>query len=111
MNRFLKLPRIIRILFVFFTAVAIVLAIFALIDRIYIMYLFDRETIVWPSYVSVGIGAVAYALGYYLFVGTRGTQPSAMRGRWLYMAISIAAVVVSVVLIVQGLSMTDYFAG
>lgn len=111
MSRLLNLPRIMRILFVFVTALAVVLAIFALVDRLYIVYLFDPQTIIWPSYVSVAVGAVVYLWGYYLFVGTRGTKWIVRRGRWLYLSVSLAAVIISVTLVVQGLSMTDYFAG
>jgi protein-S-isoprenylcysteine O-methyltransferase Ste14 len=100
-----------RILFVTINAAAVVLAVFALVDRIYIQYFLNPSTIVVPSYISVGLGAAMYVWGYYLFVGTRGVKLTARRGRTLYLAVAFTVLVVNVVLIVYGISLTDSFVG
>lgn len=111
MTWLLELARPWRILFVAFNAAGVVLAVFALVDRIYIQYFLDPATIVVPSYISVALGAAMYVWGYYLFVGTRGVKLDVRRGRPLYLAIALTVLVVNVVLIAYGVSLTDSFAG
>ncbi len=111
MSLLLQLPRVVRIVAVFVVAVATVLAIFALVDRIYIYYLMTPNTLAYPSYVSVTVGGFMYVWGYVVFVGTRGTKLSYVRSRALYLAVAICVLVIDIALIIQGLSMTDYFAG
>ncbi len=98
-----------RILFVTVNAAATVLAVFALVDRIYIQHFLNPNTIVVPSYISVGMGGAMYVWGYYLFVGTRGVKLTPRRGRALYLAIAFTVLVVNAVLIIYGISLTDPF--
>jgi hypothetical protein len=107
----LNLPRAARIGLVLMAALAVVLALFALIDRIYILYLMTPETVAWPSYVAAAIGLAMYTWGWMLFVSTRGAKLRVSRGMNLYLAVVAAAVCVDVALIIQGLFMTDLLAG
>jgi hypothetical protein len=107
----LGLPRGARIALVLLAALAVVLALFALIDRIYILYLMTPDTVAWPSYVAAAIGLVMYTWGWMLFVSTRGATLKATRGMNLYLVVVAAAVGVDVALIIQGLFMTDLLAG
>lgn len=111
MKLLLELPRPLRIVFVAFVAAALVLAVFALVDRIYIQYFLHPSTVILPSFISVGMGAIMYAWGYYLFVGTRGVKLGERRGRAVYLAVAFTVIVVNIVLIAYGVSLTDSFAG
>jgi hypothetical protein len=111
-ERLLDASRLQRIIVVGAVALAVVLAIFALVDKIYINLFYTPDTVIVPSYVSVAVGAVMYVWGWMLFVGTRAHTPRPT-GWWLwaYVLIATSAVVIDVVLLIQGFSMTDMIAG
>jgi hypothetical protein len=111
-ERLANAPRVQRIILVATIALAVVLAIFALVDRIYINLFYTPDTVIAPSYVSVLVGAVMYVWGWMLFVGTRDHTPRPS-GWWLwaYVLIAISALMIDVVLLIQGFLMTDMIAG
>lgn len=110
-RRLLGLPRLVRILLVAMSSLSVVLAIFALVDRIYIQYLLTPETVILPSFVSVGLGLGMYVWGWILLVGQRGKRLPPAKWLGLYLLISVFCIVINIGLIVQGISMTDYVAG
>lgn len=101
-----------RISFVFFVAVLLVLVASPLVDRLYIQYFFDDATVIVPSYVSVFLGAIAYLWGWVAIVGVVGDshRPTTIWAQ-AFVVFSFCVMVISIVLIVQGLSMTDFVAG
>jgi hypothetical protein len=98
----LNIPRPLRLILTGVFALAVTLALSPLIDEAYLRYLYDPSTRVLPSLVSVGFGLAMYALGWFWLIGTVGDRPPV---RWTvlpYMLIGIVAVVVVLVLLVQG---------
>ncbi len=110
-QRLLTLPRLLRIAIVLLLAIGTTLAIFPLVDRIYIQYFFASDTVILPSLVSAAVGALMYVSGWQLYVGTVGHTRPATRALWLYFAIGIAALLIDIGLIVQGISMLPAIAG
>lgn len=109
--RLVALPRLVRIALVAFNALSAVLAIFALVDRIYIQYLMTPQTVVLPSYVSVAMGLVMYIWGWLLLVGQRRKRRPVQAALGFYVVVAIVAFCINIVLILQGVSMLDAFAG
>lgn len=111
-SRLIRLPRVARMLLAGGLALAVTAALFPLVDAVYILYLFNPETRIVPSYISTGIGAFMYLAGWYLIVGPRGEQRLVARPALaIYMIIGVLALCLDIILIVQGISMTDFVAG
>lgn len=113
-SRVAYLPRLVRILLAAGFAVAVLLAIFPLIDNIYVRYFFDLQTVILPSLVAVGIAGIMYIAGWYLLVGTIGDEKikqSASPALVIYFAIGLVAMLIDIILFLHGLSITDTFAG
>jgi hypothetical protein len=98
----LNIPRIGRMALVGVFGLAVTLALSPLIDDVYLRFLFDPSTRVLPSLVSVGFGLVMYALGWIWLIGTVGDRPPVRRAALAYVLIGILAVLVVVMLLVQG---------
>ncbi len=110
MEYILNLPRLVRILFVGFVALCTVLAIFPLVDRIYLAYFYHPSTIGIAAYLSVFMGAMMYVFGWLQLVGSAGRRQEPSRFVVPYLVLSFLIIVLDVLLIIQGLSMTDAFA-
>ena len=110
-GRLLTLPRLLRIVIVLVLALATTLAVFPLVDRVYISYFMARETVIVPSLISAAAGAVMYLAGWRLYVGTVGSTRPATRALWLYLAVGSIALIIDIVLIIQGIMMLDSVAG
>lgn len=111
LERIVRLPRLARIVLVAFIALMVVLAVFPLIDRLYVALFFSPTTLILPSLVATGVGLVMYVIGWLLLVGTVGTQPIIQRGLRWYLGIGGIAIMIDIVLIIQGITMTDAVAG
>jgi hypothetical protein len=98
----LNTPRPLRMVLTAIFALAVTLAVSPLVDEAYLRYLYDPNTRVLPSLVSVGVGLVMYALGWWWLIGTLGDRPPVRWAVLLYMLAGVAAVVVVLVLLVQG---------
>jgi hypothetical protein len=105
------LPRLGRIAFVSLVALSSVLAIFALVDRVYIMFFFNQATIILPSFFMIGLGSAMYIWGWLILVGTRNTKIEVHKSFQLYLLIAIIGFIVNVVLLIHGFTLTDIFAG
>lgn len=70
----LKLPRIIRILFVGFISLMFALLIFPIADTIYFNYFFSPDTRMASAYVIAGIGLISYLVGWRIMVGGAGEE-------------------------------------
>jgi hypothetical protein len=75
-----NLPRYIRILMTFVSALAVTFAISPLVDYLYLSYMYTDESRILPSLVSSGIGVGMFILGWWLLVGTVGGTPPVRRG-------------------------------
>lgn len=95
-------PRLLRIGVVFVFALASTLAVFPLVDQLYVRWFFDENTVGLPALASAGIGAMMYVLGWVVFVGTAGDTPRIRWITWVYLAIGLLALIVDLVLIVHG---------
>lgn len=94
-TRLVGFPRMIRIIIVAFFALMIVLAVFPLVDSIYLDYFFSPDTVVVPAIVTVAIGSLAYIFGWYVYIGTVGTIPPAKnRVLWYFVLGSVATIIV-----------------
>lgn len=105
MHRLLQLPRFVRILIVIVIAVLVVLPIIPTIDAVYVDYFFSPDTVIVPSLVLAAVGLLMYLAGWRWFVGTVGEPPPMRRVLWWYFGIALLAVMIDVILIVQGLAM------
>lgn len=95
-----ELPRIVRIIIAGFFALMVVFLLFPLIDHIYIRFFFTVETTMIPALLTVSIGAVAYLIGWQIYVGTIDSKRSAQKVVLWYFVIGLI-----VTLLVAGLFM------
>jgi amino acid transporter len=109
--RILRLPRLIRILAVVFVALLLVMAIFPLVDSLYVAYFFNIETIVLPSLVSVAVGLIVYVWGWRSIVGMVGETPEPKFSAKAFISLALLLVLIDLGLILQGLAMTNWIAG
>lgn len=110
--KLMRMPRLLRIVLMFVLAAGITGAIFPLVDLIYVEYFFTPDSVIVPSYISTGIGALFFLVGWYLIVGPAGeNRVSAHPALVVYLLIGIAALCLDIVLIIQGFSMTDMISG
>ncbi len=99
---FLDRPRGIRILLVSLFALATTLALFPIVDEMYIRFIFDESTRLLPSLVSVGFGIVMYIGGWWLVVGTVGDERPVRPVIFWYLVIGILATLLVIILLLQG---------
>lgn len=113
-NRVAFLPRLVRIMLASAFAMAVLIALFPLIDELYVRYFFNPDTVMLPSLVGVGVAGMMYIWGWILLVGTVGDEKikqTASPMLIVYFIIGLAAVLADILLIVHGLSLTETFAG
>ena len=103
----LRLPRLVRILVVGMFALGVTLALFPVVDAIYLRFFFHESTRSVASLISAGIGLVMYMVGWQLIVGTVGEQPPARRVVLWYLVIGGLAILLSLLLIVQGVTILN----
>lgn len=101
---FLNRPRGIRVLLVSLFALATTLAVFPVVDDLYIRFLFDESTRLLPSFVSVGFGIGMYIWGWWLVVGTVGEERTVRLSVFWYLVISLLAILLVIGLLLQGYS-------
>lgn len=107
-----RLPRLARVLWVFVTAVMVVLVLSPLVDRIYIEHFFDEATVIVPSYISVFFGALAYLWGWVSWVGAAGEREIVpTRSGQVFAVFAFCVMVIGIGLLLHGFSMTDFIAG
>jgi len=90
-NVLLNLPRLLRIIIAAIFGVATTLALFEVVDTIYIDFFFDQSTRMLPALVSGGFGLLMYAIGWGLIVGTIGEDREAKVVTIWYFVIGIFA--------------------
>jgi len=105
--RLINLPRITRILIAAFFALMVTLAIFPVVDWVYLQYFYNPSSNTLASIVSAIFGAVMYGAGYLLIVGTIGEKPPARKAVLWYVVIGLIALIIVILLLLQGFSMTD----
>jgi len=103
--RLARLPRLLRIVIALFFATMVTLAISPLVDHIYLRFFFTAETVIIPAMVTVSIACVMYIWGWWGFVGTVDTVPSASNHILLYFVIGIVATISVIVLLIQGITL------
>ena len=96
-------PRWRRIFLTAFIALMITLAIFPLVDNIYLRFLFTPETVILPSLVTATIGLIVYFIGWQLLVGSSGSVLSVTFKTWLYLLAGLMATIIVIFLVIQGL--------
>lgn len=99
-----QLSRFTRIILIWLFTIGVVLAVFPLVDAIYIRYFFQRETIVLPSYVSaIIVGGGMYLWGWRVLLSeSNNTEKGVKWGLLVYLSISLFACLMSIVLIAHG---------
>jgi hypothetical protein len=100
----LLLPRLARIALVAGLALVVTVAFMPLVDWIYLSFFFSETTKVIPSLVSTAAGVVMYLAGWVLLVGMVGQPPAPRRATVVYLLVGIVAVLLVVVLVIQGYS-------
>ncbi len=109
LGRLLRLPRLVRIGFAFLCAMSLTLALFPLVDEIYLRWFYAPQTVLLPSLISAGLGLMSYLAGWLLMVGQAGDD-SGLRPRrallW-YLVISTLALLTAFLLLIQGLLSLD----
>jgi hypothetical protein len=95
-----------RILFSAGIALVVFIAIFPLVDMVYLQFFFTLETRIVPSLVSSMIGLGMYLWGWWLLVGVAGDSPQEQvqaRPQLVnYFFIGLLALLVDVALIIVG---------
>lgn len=110
-QRITTLPRLARILLVAFSALSVTAVLFPLVDSLYLQAIYNPNTIMLPSLVSVGCGLLMYVLGWRWFVGTVGEELHTHQAAVWYLVIVIITLLILLALIFQGIAMTDAVAG
>lgn len=110
-DRVLLLPRLIRIFIVAFATLLLVMAIFPLVDIVYVTYFFTPGTVVLPSLISVSLGLVVYVWGWRSLVGLVGESPAPKLSSRAFIVLALLLLFFDLVLILQGLAMTYWIAG
>lgn len=105
--RLTSMPRAARIMVSAFFALMVTLAMFPIIDWAYIKYFYNPNTVTFASIIAVVLGGVMYVAGYLLIVGTVGEKPPARKAVLWYVVIGLIALIMVVLLLLQGYSMTD----
>jgi hypothetical protein len=102
--RIFKLPRIVRIIIVAVFALSVTLIVSPLVDYIYLSAMYTPETTVLPSVISAIAGLGMYIFGWLLVIGTVGETPPTRRWVLLYVILGIIAVLLAIVLALNGVS-------
>jgi len=105
--RLIQLPRLIRIVIALFFAAMVTLAIFSLVDHVYLRYFFTVETRMIPALVTVAIASVMYIWGWWGYIGTVNTTPSPSNHVLIYFGVGSIATITVIVLFVQGFSLAQ----
>jgi hypothetical protein len=96
----LALPRPARLGIVVAFSLALSLAIFPLVDQVYLT--FSQTYSLLPSFVSMLLGGAMYVVGWRYLVGTAGEPPAPSFIAFVYFIIGILALVVVFALLLQG---------
>lgn len=99
----LRMPRLTRVGLVSVFALSVTVAIFPLVDSVYVQFFFSQATVILPSLVSAGFGLLMYILGWWLLVGTVGEAPPARISVLWYVAVGLLAIVLIIVLALFGI--------
>jgi hypothetical protein len=102
MRKILEWSRLKRIVLICVFGMALTAAVFPVVDYIYITYFFNPDTRIIPSFVSVGIGIIMYAVGWFYLVGTRGEKRPERVGVLIYMLVGILVILFVFILIING---------
>lgn len=105
--RLVQLPRLIRIGIALFFAVMVALAIFSLVDHIYLRYLFTEETRMLPALVTVTIASIMYIWGWWGYIGVVNTTPAPTNFILGYFMVGIIATITVIVLVIQGFALVQ----
>jgi len=87
----LNLPRILRIIIAAVFGLATTLALFEVVDQIYLQMFFNPNTILLPALVSGGFGMLMYVVGWGLIVGTIGEDREAKMVTFWYLLTGLFA--------------------
>jgi hypothetical protein len=101
----LSWPRALRMILVIAFALTVTIAFSPLVDNLYLSFFYTPATTVLPSIVSVALGLVMYVAGWRIIVGTVGETPAAQWAVLWYFGIGLLAVVLIIILVMQGISM------
>jgi len=104
-------PRLARVLLVIATVLLWVMALFPLVDTVYVSYFFTPETIILPSLAMATLGLFVYVWGWLAVVGMVGERPEPALSARLFIATGLLLLLINMGLILQGLAMTNEIAG
>jgi hypothetical protein len=109
------IPRWGRILIVAIISLAMTLFVFPQVDSIYIHYFYNENTLIFPAYISAGIGLLMYVIGWFLIVGSTAYKPheqvSSSPALLWYIGLGVLALVACTILLLYGLTLTNGAAG
>lgn len=97
----LDLPRYIRLLIVVVFTLASTLAVFSVVDDIYIRFFFSEDTIIVPSLITAAIGLTMYVVGWFAMVGTVGEKPEPTPLVRIYLGFGILALILLMVWLIR----------
>jgi hypothetical protein len=98
------LPRLVRILLCAWVGIVVTAAVSAVVDYLYLNFLFDESTRILPSLVSAGIGIIVYGIGWWLMVGSIGAQTSVRRASIWYLLVGVLITLFLIVIAISGYS-------
>lgn len=98
----LSWPRLLRMGLVTVFTLAAVAAVFPLVDSIYIAQFFTEETRILPSLVTLVIGIMMYAAGWWLVIGMPGDTLPLRRALYVYLLLGLLLVIVVLILLAYG---------
>lgn len=103
----LNRSRLTRVLMVSLFGLATTLAVFPIVDYVYLEHFFNEGTVILPSLVSVGAGIIMYILGWRLIVGTIGEDRPVRPAVFWYTVVGILAILLVIGLTLQGYSIVN----
>lgn len=103
MEWIVHLPRIARIAVCALFGIAMTGLLTPLVDRVYLDYFFNADTVILPALISAVAGVLVYGVGWRVFVGYAGERPRYNRALLLYLAFGVFVTVFALTLFFVGI--------
>lgn len=101
-QQLVDLPRSWRIVMVAMFSMAVVAALFPLVDGTYLRFFYTRSTVILPALVTAFSGLVMWGVGWWVLVGWAGEQPKARPAVLWYFIVGTVFVLLVLFLLIQG---------
>lgn len=106
-KKLIGLSRSQRIMIAVFFALMMTLAVFPLVDSLYLAHFYTPSTIIAPSLVTASLGGLMYLVGWNLYVGTVNVIPQAKISILWYFFIGVIATIIVLVLLIHGVTLLN----